>query len=139
MSSDTARHEGGPAGSGPAATILLVEDDPLIRASAKRTLELRGYVVLEARDGHEALRLCETHRAEVALILTDLVMPQMNGWAFGEQIAKLYPEKRILYMSGYTDLVSVFGETLVPGTAWLRKPFRAEELLKSVRELIPGS
>jgi CheY-like chemotaxis protein len=136
MSSDTARHDGG---AGPAPTILLVEDDALIRSSARRTLELRGYVVLEARDGHEALRLCEAHRADIALILTDLVMPQMNGWAFGAEIAKLYPEKRILFMSGYTDLVSVFGETLVPGTAWLKKPFRAEELIKAVRELVPTS
>ena len=138
MTTDPARHDGAPA-PGPAATILLVEDDAMIRSSARRTLELRGYPVLEARDGQEALALCQEHRQAIALILTDLVMPQMNGWAFGEQVARLYPEMRILYMSGYTDLVSVFGERLVPGTAWLRKPFRAEELLKSVRELIPGS
>jgi two-component system, cell cycle sensor histidine kinase and response regulator CckA len=138
MPTETARHDDAPA-PGPAATILLVEDDPMIRSSARLTLELRGYAVLEAGDGQQALDLCEAHRGEIGLILTDLVMPQMNGWAFAEQAAKLYPEKRILYMSGYTDLVSVFGETLAPGTAWLRKPFRAEELLKSVRELLPST
>jgi two-component system cell cycle sensor histidine kinase/response regulator CckA len=119
--------------------VLLVEDDAMIRASAKRTLELRGYPVLEARDGEEALRVCAQHHASIGLILTDLVMPEMNGWAFGEQVGRLYPGIRILYMSGYTDLVSVFGDRLGPGTAWLRKPFRAEELLKTVREMIPGS
>ncbi|MDB4948247.1 MAG: multi-sensor hybrid histidine kinase [Gemmatimonadetes bacterium] len=139
MTPDTPPPESATPSADRAGTVLLVEDDAMIRASAKRTLELRGYPVLEARDGEEALRLCAIHHAAIGLILTDLVMPQMNGWAFGEQVGRLYPGIRILYMSGYTDLVSVFGDKLGPGTAWLRKPFRAEELLKSVREMIPGS
>jgi two-component system cell cycle sensor histidine kinase/response regulator CckA len=136
MPTDTPPPQPTPQHAGPAATILLVEDDALIRSSARRTLELRGYPVLEARDGQEALRLCELHRDSIRLILTDLVMPQMNGWSFGEQVTRLYPEKRILYMSGYADLVSVFGENLAPPTSWLRKPFRADELLRTVREML---
>lgn len=136
MPTDTPPRATPPQEDGPAATILLVEDDALIRTSARRTLELRGYPVLEARDGAEALRLCEEHRDTIRLILTDLVMPQMNGWSFGEQVTRLYPEKRILYMSGYADLVSVFGENLAPPASWLKKPFRADELLRSVREML---
>jgi two-component system, cell cycle sensor histidine kinase and response regulator CckA len=136
MPTDTSPRATPSPGDGPAATILLVEDDAMIRTSARRTLELRGYPVLEARDGAEALRMCEEHRDTIRLILTDLVMPQMNGWSFGEQVTRLYPDKRILYMSGYADLVSVFGENLAPPASWLRKPFRADELLRSVREML---
>jgi two-component system cell cycle sensor histidine kinase/response regulator CckA len=136
MPTDTPPSTAGPQSDAPGATILLVEDDALIRTSARRTLELRGYPVLEARDGAEALRMCEEHCDTIRLILTDLVMPQMNGWSFGEQVTRLYPDKRILYMSGYADLVSVFGENLAPPTSWLRKPFRADELLRSVREML---
>lgn len=84
-------------------TILLVEDESLLWELAITTLETHGYQVLAARDGEEALRRCEAHAGPIHLLLTDVVLPGMNGRLVADRIAALRPGIRVLFMSGYTD------------------------------------
>jgi DNA-binding NtrC family response regulator len=120
----------------PESFILLVDDDDVMRGVTRRTLELRGYDVVEAHDGEEALALLGRHAARVRMVLCDLVMPKMNGWVLGGLISGDYPEMKVLYMSGYSDLVAVFGAGLAHGAAWIRKPFTADDLIRRVRDLV---
>lgn len=120
----------------PPSFILLVDDDDVMRGVTRRTLELRGYDVVEATDGEQALQLLARHHQRVRMVLCDLVMPRMNGWVLGGLMSGDYPDLKVLYMSGYSDLVAVFGAGLAHGAAWIRKPFTADDLIRRVRDMV---
>jgi PAS domain S-box-containing protein len=117
-------------------TILVVEDDDMLRKIAQKALQLYAYRVLEAKEGVEALRVCEEHQGPIHLILTDVVMPGMGGRELAEQLQSLRPEIKVLYMSGYTDDAIVHHGVLAPGVNFIEKPFLPEALAKKVREVL---
>jgi two-component system, cell cycle sensor histidine kinase and response regulator CckA len=125
--------DGAPRGN---ETILVAEDEPMLRQLVVRILESAGYQVLQASDGREALGLCETHEGVIHLLVTDLVMPEMGGRELAEYAATLRPDLLTLYSSGYTDDGIVQGGRLEPGLPFIQKPFVASELLARVRALL---
>ena len=122
---------------GGAETILLVEDDEMVRRLARRALQSRGYTVLEATHGEEALEVCELHRGEIDLLLTDVVMPSgMSGRQLAERAQAICPELKLLYMSGYTNNAIVHHGVLDAGTEFLEKPFTPNSLAAKVRRVL---
>ena len=117
-------------------TVLVVEDEEVLRGLVKRMLGLLNYRALEAASGGEALLLCERHTEPIHLMITDMVMPQMGGRQLAERVASLHPEMKVLYMSGYTDNAIVHHGVLDPGTPFLQKPFTASSLAHAVREVL---
>lgn len=117
-------------------TVLLVEDDDLVRGLARRVLTKNGYQVLEARNAGEALLLCERHQGAIDLMVSDVIMPQMNGPELVQRLTRVKPEMRVLYMSGYTDNAILHRHVLSPATAFLQKPFTPEDLARKVREVL---
>lgn len=120
-------------------TVLLVEDEESVRKMACSTLEEFGYVVLEAADPRQALRLCREYRGAIDLMVTDVVMPQMNGRELAEQAHKLRPRMRVLYASGYMDDETLRRHLLEEGVPFLEKPFTPETLARKVRETLDES
>ena len=92
--------------------------------------------MLVARHGDEALSLCQQHQEPIHLLVTDVVMPHMNGRQLAERLALQRPEIKILYISGYTDDVVVHGGLLEPGRAFLQKPFTSDALARKVRRVL---
>ncbi|MGH7544696.1 MAG: response regulator [Gemmatimonadota bacterium] len=117
-------------------TILLVEDAPAVRSVTRQALKRYGYTVLEAESAKAALRLATGHEGPLHLLLTDVVMPSMSGRELSEQVARLRPDARVLYMSGYTDDAVVRHGVLEAGVAFLQKPFTPEALARKVREVL---
>jgi PAS domain S-box-containing protein len=117
-------------------TILLVEDEEMVRLLLRQILERTGYKVLEARRGSEGLETCERTKEPIHLLLTDVIMPQMSGAELARRLAASHPETRVLYISGYTD-GTLSGDGVVPeDAAFLQKPFTPEVLVKKVREVL---
>ncbi len=117
-------------------TILVVEDEPVVRQLARRTLEDAGYAVLEAENGHEALQLVREAAQLPDLIVTDLIMPELNGREFGEALTRLGQNLPVLYMSGYAGADVVLRRLLPEGAPFLQKPFAPEELVRRVSQLV---
>jgi len=117
-------------------TILLVEDEDLVRALAREVLETHGYTVLDAHIGPEALKIVERHPGSIHMLLTDVVMPQMSGRELAQRVEALRPDVRVLYMSGYTADVIAHEGVLEEGTAYLEKPFTLRALARKVREVL---
>jgi len=117
-------------------TILLVEDETHLRRLARQFLEKQGYKVLEAEDGAAALQIVDGYRGTIELLLTDVVMPGMNGRELATNIAKLLPEMRVLYMSGYSENAVGHDGTLDAGVNLLQKPFSLPALKDRVREVL---
>ena len=117
-------------------TVLLVEDEEVVREMVGDMLRDSGYHVIEAKDGNEALFLSKQHRGDIHLMLTDVVMPQMSGRELAEQLTLRRPETNVLYMSGYTDDAIVHHGVLVEGTAFIGKPFSPDTLARKVREIL---
>ncbi len=117
-------------------TILIVEDEDAIRANVRDCLQQLGYSVLEAASGETALQTCEIHEGKVDLIMTDLVMPGMNGRETAEQLAVRYPAIRLMYTSGYTDDGAARRELLQDGTIFLEKPYTVADLARAVRRAL---
>jgi two-component system cell cycle sensor histidine kinase/response regulator CckA len=117
-------------------TVLLVEDAEPLRKLAQSFLVEHGFEVLSAGNGEEAIELAKTWRRPIHLLLTDVVMPGMNGRALAEQLVPVHPEIRILYMSGYTDSFIAGHGVLEPGTDLLHKPFTEKALLSKVRQIL---
>jgi two-component system cell cycle sensor histidine kinase/response regulator CckA len=117
-------------------TILLVEDEDVVRLLAQEILRMNGYTVLEARHGREALLMSEAHRGPIHLMLTDVVMPKMSGRELSERLRPMRPDTRVLFMSGYTDDAIGHHGVLDEGIAFLQKPFTAENLSLKIREVL---
>ena len=130
-----------PSGAPPRAfkgieTILVVEDEEAVRRLVCAVLEANGYKLLIAARGEEALSLAEKHKGPVKLMVTDLVMPGMNGRELAERLAPQRPEMKVLYISGYTDDTVVRHQGLDPNTPFLQKPFQPGSLAQKVREVL---
>jgi PAS domain S-box-containing protein len=123
-----------PAGT---ETILLVEDEDMVRELARQVLLQNGYQILEARNGQDALKVCEQCNEPIHLLLTDVVMPGgLNGRDLAQQLIALHPEIKVLYMSGYVDdAIAQYG-ILDSGTTFLQKPFSPVALSLKVREIL---
>jgi len=119
-------------------TILLVEDETRVRKLIVDVLEDRGYRVLEATRGADAIRLCESHGSQIDLAVVDVVMPEMSGPELVRQIAPLEPRMRVLYISGYTEEAMVHHGIEQSGAAFLQKPFLPDALARKVREVLDG-
>ncbi len=117
-------------------TILLVEDEDAVRKVARLVLESRGYHVLEAANGVEALDVARRHAGGIDLLLSDLVMPRMNGQQLAERLAVESPDIRVLLMSGYPDRVVPSGAATDPRFEFLSKPFQPSTLARRVRECL---
>jgi len=117
-------------------TILIVEDEEEVRKLARKILEKQGYRILETLNGDDALLACETRKSPIHLMLTDIVMPGMSGSELARLLKPLYPEIRILYMSGYTDNAIVRHGALGKGVNYIQKPFTMEGLARKVREVL---
>ncbi len=122
--------------AGGSETILLVEDDPMILEMTTTVLKMLGYTVLAASSPGEAVRRVKNHTGAVHMIMTDVVMPEMNGRDLAGQISDLYPDIKLLFMSGYTaDIISHQG-VLDEGVAFIQKPFSIEDLTEKLREVL---
>jgi two-component system cell cycle sensor histidine kinase/response regulator CckA len=117
-------------------TILLVEDEEMVRTLAREILEAHGYTVSEARDSTEALRICHMHSGSIHLLVTDVVMPGLSGRELAARLGPIHPETKVLYMSGYTDDAVVRHGVLNAGLAFLQKPFSGNAFLRKVREVL---
>jgi len=131
--SESPRIEGIPRGN---ETILIVEDDEAVLKLAVRVLEKQGYTVLEANQEYEAFNFCKEPKKPIHLILTDVVMPGMNGRQLIESLKEVRQDFKVLYMSGYTDNAIVHHGVLEMGVDFIRKPFTFEGLAKKVREVL---
>ena len=117
-------------------TILIVEDEPVVRRLTVRALAERGYHVLEAEDGEAALVIAREHPGDLQLLVTDVVMPGMNGKELADRLTTDRPDLRVLYISGYAEHAVVRQGVLVEGIAFLSKPFDLSELARTVREVL---
>jgi PAS domain S-box-containing protein len=119
-------------------TILLAEDDDAVRSLTRLALQAEGYVVLEARQGDEALKIGRQHAGPIDLLISDVVMPGGGGRELAERLAANRPELRVLYLSGYTDDAIVRHGVLDAEAAFLQKPFTMRALALKVREVLEG-
>src|SRR5215471_8972988 len=117
-------------------TILLVEDEANLRYLARQYLEKQGYKVIEAADGAVAMQIAVAHEAVIHLLLTDVIMPGMNGRELAQRISEIRPNVKVLYMSGYTENVIGHNGTLDAGVRLLQKPFNLRDLKHKVREVL---
>jgi len=132
--SDGAQPTSATSSTGGTETVLVVEDEDSLRAITRRILMRQGYSVVEARDGQEALTLLNDASARIAIVLTDVVMPVMNGRLLADRIAVDYPRIPVVFMSGYTDDDILRRGVLPAGSGFIQKPFTPEILARSVRE-----
>jgi PAS domain S-box-containing protein len=135
--------ESGPGRSGFKAqlgteTLLLVEDEDAVRVLVRNVLREKGYRILEASRGEEALELAGQYGGPIDLLVTDVVMPQMNGRELARRLADLLPQIKVLYISGYADNAVWYQGGLDSGGAFLQKPFSPEALARKVREVLGG-
>lgn len=117
-------------------TLLVVDDEEMVRLLAARMLVTLGYRVLQARDGQEAVRVLQRSAARIAGVLTDLAMPGIGGRGLGETIARCWPQVRVLYMSGFPAQRMVRDGALDPSHPFIQKPFTSEQLGRKIRELL---
>jgi two-component system, cell cycle sensor histidine kinase and response regulator CckA len=117
-------------------TILLVEDDDMVRNMICETLKQHGYIMLSAANGGEALKLCDECDGAIDLLVSDVVMPGMNGRELAEVLAESFPQMKTLFISGYTDQGIVHNGILDPETDFLQKPFRLETLGRKIRQIL---
>jgi CheY-like chemotaxis protein len=116
--------------------LLLVEDEDGVRVLARHILQSCGYTVLEARDGVDALRVAGQHVGRIDLVMTDVVMPRLGGREVAEQMTKLYPAVKVLFLSGYTEDSVVRHGILQGEVEFLQKPFSPGALAQKVREVL---
>ena len=121
-----------------AETILVVEDEEALRKLARNILAAYGYTVLEAEDGADALEISKRFRGTIHLMLTDVIMPGLNGPGLAQQMIQERPELKVVYMSGYTGQVFNKDAVLNPGSIFVQKPFTREALAKKIREALDG-
>ena len=118
-------------------TILIVDDEAEVRAVARDMLALKGYKTLDTGDPMLALRIARTEPEPIHLLLTDVVMPLMNGRELVQQVRAVLPAIRVLYMSAYsTEQIEDYGIRLAPGEPFVVKPFTLDELVAKVRAVL---
>jgi two-component system, cell cycle sensor histidine kinase and response regulator CckA len=118
------------------ATLLVVDDEEMVRRLAARMLITLGYRVLEAGSGEEAVRLLQHGGHRITAVLTDVVMPGVGGRELGETIARRWSQVRVLYMSGFAERRMLSEGALDPTVPFIQKPFTSEQLGRKVRELL---
>jgi CheY-like chemotaxis protein len=119
-------------------TVLLVEDEPALLAIVGATLESLGYTVLAANSPGDAILLCETHPGEIHVLLSDVVMPTMNGNELRGRLERIKPGLRTVMMSGYAADASTRHGIVDPGRCFIQKPFTREALASKIREALRG-
>ena len=117
-------------------TVLVVEDQDEVRNLVEEILGMQGYTVLKASNGEEALRLGKSRRKPIQLLLTDMVMPGMNGKELAERMQKMYPGMKVILMSGYAEEGLIQWGTIIQGMEFIKKPFRVETLIQTVRKVL---
>jgi two-component system, cell cycle sensor histidine kinase and response regulator CckA len=117
-------------------TVIVAEDEPAVRRLAARVLRERGYTILEASNGQEALEIARAYAGEILLVITDIIMPGMNGKDLVTQLQKMRPRIKALYISGYTNNAIVHHGILNSEIAFLQKPFTVRSLARKVREVL---
>jgi response regulator RpfG family c-di-GMP phosphodiesterase len=117
-------------------TVLLAEDEPPVRAIARQVLERQGYTVLEAPTAEKALDIAAQYSGAIHLLLTDVVMPGMNGRELATRLSHVRPETRVIFMSGYTDEAVTRHGVLEPGSTYVQKPFTPDAIARKVREVL---
>jgi len=117
-------------------TVLVVEDEAPVRSVARQVLERHGYTVLEAPSAEAALDLATRYSGAIHLLLTDVVMPGLNGRELATRLADLRPDARVIFMSGYTDDAVTRHGVLEPGSAYVQKPFTPDAIARKVREVL---
>lgn len=123
--------------SGPTETIFVVDDEPEIVAFVADVLEAKGYTVIRTEDPREALRRARTGSEPIHLLLTDIVMPPMNGRELAEQMRAPRPGIKVLFMSAFSsEIVEDYGIRLAPGEPFLVKPFTVSDLVSKVRAVL---
>ena len=120
-------------------TILVVEDEANLRRLTRQFLENQGYIVVEAADGAAAVQICVAHQGTIHLLLTDVIMPGMNGRELAQRVSEIRPNMKVLYMSGYTENAIGHNGTLDAGITLLQKPFTLHALKAKVREVLDQS
>ena len=135
--SPTAESGASEAGAGAEATILVVDDEPSVRESARRMLERTGYRVLVADNGSDALALLEQHANEIDIVFTDLVMPELGGSALAERMRERGIAIPVIFASGYAEHPVVRHRPLPQGATLLQKPYAIDELRHAIRGLLP--
>jgi DNA-binding response OmpR family regulator len=120
-------------------TVLVVEDQDGVRSFAVDTLKQQGYHVIEASDGDQAISVAEQESGPIHLLVTDVVMPGMNGKELSDRLTNVRPNLTVLFISGYTADVIAKRGVLDPGVAFLHKPFSPDELAAKVREVLGDS
>jgi CheY-like chemotaxis protein len=123
-------------------TILLVEDEEMVRRLVRETLEREGYTLLDASGPAEAQRIIRSYKAPIHLMITDVVMPKLSGRELAQRVARERPEMKVLYMSGYTDNAVAASGVLGAQVPFLQKPFTPSVLARKVRQVLeeePGS
>jgi DNA-binding response OmpR family regulator len=120
-------------------TILVVEDEANLRYLARQFLEKQGYRVIDAADGAVAMQIAVAHEGVIHLLLTDVIMPGMNGRELAQRISEIRPNVKVLYMSGYTENVIGRNGTLDAGVRLLQKPFTLRDLKSKVREVLDST
>jgi two-component system, cell cycle sensor histidine kinase and response regulator CckA len=117
-------------------TVLLVEDEDAVRSLSRLILQSSGYTVLEARNGQEAMWVAQQHQGTIHILVTDLVMPRMNGRQLADLLGQIRPQMKILFMSGYTDEAVLRHGVSESTVAFLQKPFSPIGLARKVREVL---
>jgi DNA-binding response OmpR family regulator len=120
-------------------TILLVEDEEMVREPARRLLARFGYAVLEASSADDALEIVRRHPSTISLLLTDVVMPGGSGKELADEVLVVRPATKVLFMSGYSRNVIVHNGVLDEGVDLIEKPFSANDLLRRVRATLDGA
>ena len=118
--------------------VLLVEDEDPVRSFAARALRLRGYTVVEAASGEEALEILKDGELHVDIMLSDVIMPGLDGPGWVREAQKARPGAKVIFMSGYAEDAFVGGDSGVPGATFLPKPFTLNELTERVKDQLLG-
>jgi CheY-like chemotaxis protein len=130
------RAEPAPSGT---ETVLVVEDELALRVIISEVLEAAGYKVLEAAGPEEATVIARSHTEQIALILSDVILPRMSGRELSAALRSAHPEARVLFMSGYTDDAIGHHGILEAGVHFLQKPFATDKLLRKLREILDAA
>ncbi len=116
-------------------TVLVVEDEDVVREFVSEAMTSYGYTVLEANNGLDAIRICQEQNGSIHLLLTDLVMPGISGQELATKLRSLYPDMKMMFMSGYAEN-EIFQEMIEPAISFLPKPFTPKSLIRKVREVL---